>query len=190
MLNTYAFFKFLPEAKHPQMSLKEVGHYPVEQFFIALTLILIFSKIFGELAERLKQPSVLGELVAGIILGGSVLAIVPSVAGVAGYDILHLLAEVGVAILLFEIGLETDLRDLLRVGTTSALVAIVGVVLPFVLGFASILAFEKFGLLSGIDPSLYILLAVTAGATLTATSVGITARVLSDMGRLQSKERR
>ena len=170
------------------MSLEEVGQYPVEKFFIALALILIFSKLFGELAERIKQPSVLGELVAGVILGGSVLAVVPSVSGMSGYDIFHIMAEVGVAILLFEIGLETDLKDLIRVGFTSTLVAIVGVVVPFALGFVSILAFEKFGLLSGIDPSLYVLIAITAGATLTATSVGITARVLSDMNRLQSGE--
>ncbi|MEX0999074.1 MAG: cation:proton antiporter [Thermodesulfobacteriota bacterium] len=170
------------------MSLEESGHLSIEQFFIALALILIFSKIFGELAERIKQPSVLGELVAGVILGGSVLAVVPSVSGMAGYDTFHLLAEVGVAILLFEIGLETDLKDLIKVGPTSTIVAIIGVVVPFALGFASIIAFEKYGLLGGIDPSLNILIAITAGATLTATSVGITARVLSDMNRLQSGE--
>jgi Kef-type K+ transport system membrane component KefB len=170
------------------MSLEESGHLSIEQFFIALALILIFSKIFGELAERIKQPSVLGELIAGVILGGSVLAVVPSVSGMAGYDTFHLLAEVGVAILLFEIGLETDLKDLIKVGPTSTIVAIVGVVVPFALGFASIIAFEKYGLLGGIDPSLNILIAITAGATLTATSVGITARVLSDMNRLQSGE--
>ena len=170
------------------MTLEESGHFSIEQFFLALVCILVFSKIFGELAERIKQPSVLGELVAGVILGGSVLAIVPSVAGMAGYDTFHLLAEVGVAILLFEIGLETDLKDLIKVGFSSTLVAIVGVVVPFALGFASIVAFEHFGLLGGSDPNLNLLIAITAGATLTATSVGITARVLSDMGKLQSGE--
>jgi Kef-type K+ transport system membrane component KefB len=170
------------------MSLEQSGHYSIEHFFIALALILIFSKVFGELAERIKQPSVLGELVAGIILGGSVLAVVPSVAGMAGYDTFHLLAEVGVAILLFEIGLETDLKDLIKVGFTSMLVAIVGVIVPFALGFASILVFEKYGLLGNVDPNFTILIAITVGATLTATSVGITARVLSDMNRLQSGE--
>lgn len=170
------------------MSLEESSHLSIEQFFIALAFILIFSKIFGELAERIKQPSVLGELVAGVILGGSVLAVVPSVSGMVGYDTFHLLAEVGVAILLFEIGLETDLKDLIKVGITSTIVAIVGVVVPFALGFASIIAFEKYGLLGGSDPSLNILIAITVGATLTATSVGITARVLSDMNRLQSGE--
>ena len=170
------------------MSVEEAGHYTVQNFFIAFALVLIASKLFGELAERINQPSVLGELLAGVVLGGSVLAIVPSLPGMSGYEIFHLLAEVGVAILLFEIGLETDLKDLIRVGPTSTLVAIVGVVLPFGLGFGSILAFEKFGLLGTIDPSTNLLIAITAGATLTATSVGITARVLSDMNRLQSGE--
>ncbi len=170
------------------MSIEESGHFSIEQFFLALVCILVFSKIFGELAERIKQPSVLGELVAGVILGGSVLAIVPSASGMLGYDTFHLLAEVGVAILLFEIGLETDLKDLIKVGFTSIIVAVIGVVLPFALGFGSIVAFEHMGLLGSSDPSLNLLIAITAGATLTATSVGITARVLSDMNKLQSGE--
>ena len=170
------------------MSIEESGHFSIEQFFLALICILVFSKIFGELAERIKQPSVLGELVAGVVLGGSVLAIVPSASGMLGYDTFHLLAEVGVAILLFEIGLETDLKDLIKVGFTSTVVAIVGVVLPFALGFGSIIAFEHMGLLGSSDPNLNLLIAITAGATLTATSVGITARVLSDMNKLQSGE--
>ena len=170
------------------MSIEESGHFSIEQFFLALVCILVFSKIFGELAERIKQPSVLGELVAGVVLGGSVLAIVPSVSTMAGYDTFHLLADVGVAILVFEIGLETDLKDLIKVGFTSTVVAIVGVVFPFALGFGSIIAFEHMGLLGGSDPNLNLLIAITAGATLTATSVGITARVLSDMNKLQSGE--
>jgi len=172
------------------MSIEEIGHYPAEKFFIALACILIASKIFGEIAERIKQPSVLGELIAGVILGSSVLAIVPSISGEAGYNTFHLLSEVGVAILLFEIGLETDLGDLLRVGPTSTIVAAIGVVAPFVLGFGSILAFEHFGMLGEINPAYTTIIAITVGATLTATSVGITARVFSDMNRLQSEEAR
>ena len=172
------------------MSIEEIGHYPAEKLFIALACILIASKIFGEIAERIKQPSVLGELIAGVILGSSVLAIVPSISGEAGYNTFHLLSEVGVAILLFEIGLETDLSDLLRVGPTSTIVAAIGVVAPFVLGFGSILAFEHFGMLGEINPAYTTIIAITVGATLTATSVGITARVFSDMNRLQSEEAR
>ena len=169
------------------MIIEEAGHLTVEKFLLALVLILVVSKVFGELFERLKLPSVLGELIAGIILGGSMLAIVPSASGQVGYDTFHLLAEVGVAILLFEIGLETDLGDLIKVGPTSTLVAIVGVVAPFFLGFFSILGFQKFGILDT-DPQLTTIIAITTGATLTATSVGITARVLSDMNRLNTNE--
>ncbi|HZD06109.1 MAG TPA: cation:proton antiporter, partial [Longimicrobiales bacterium] len=78
-------------------------------FFLILIAILAFAKAFGELAERFGQPAVLGELVAGLILGTSVLGWVPLEGPTA--EIIHLLAEVGVAILLFEIGLETDLKE-------------------------------------------------------------------------------
>src|SRR5436309_8226237 len=90
---------------------------------------------------------------------------------------MQVLSELGVLILLFEIGLETDLKNLLRVGGAAAAVAVVGVALPFVLGYAVCRAVGLGGL-----PS------VVAGAALTATSVGITARVLSDLGRLQDPE--
>lgn len=169
------------------MSLEQVGHLPVHKFLLSLALVLVVSKVFGEIAERIKQPSVLGELVAGIILGGSVLALVPSTSGQIGYETFHLLAEVGVAILLFEIGLETDLGDLIKVGPTSTIVAIVGVVLPFLFGYLSIYFFQRYGILN-IDPSFTTIVAITVGATLTATSVGITARVLSDMNRLNTNE--
>jgi Kef-type K+ transport system membrane component KefB len=172
------------------MSLDEAGSFPAEKFLLAFAIILVTSKVFGELAERIKQPAVLGELIAGIVIGGSVLALIPSTPNEPGYLTFHLLAEVGVAILLFEIGLETDLNDLLRLGVTSSLVALVGVVVPFALGFISVLAFEKAGLLGEINPMFTTVIAITAGATLTATSVGITARVLSDINRLQTEEAR
>jgi Na+:H+ antiporter len=167
-----------------------IERYSAERFFSVFALALVASKILGELSQRIKQPAVLGELIAGLVLGGSVLAFVPSTPRELGYETFHLLGEVGVAILLFEIGLETDLRDLIRVGIFSTLVAIVGLILPFFLGFISVLAFEKLGVLSGFNPAFATLVAITVGATLTATSVGITARVLSDMNRLQSKEAR
>jgi Kef-type K+ transport system membrane component KefB len=172
------------------MSLDEAGSFPVEKFLLAFAIVLVTSKVFGEIAERIKQPAVLGELTAGIVIGGSVLALIPSIPSEAGYITFHLLAEVGVAILLFEIGLETDLNDLLRLGVTSSVVALVGVVVPFVLGFISVLAFERAGLLGEINPMFTTVIAITAGATLTATSVGITARVLSDLNRLQTEEAR
>jgi Kef-type K+ transport system membrane component KefB len=115
---------------------------------------------------------VLGELLAGVILGTSVAGLVNP-----KDDVLHLLAELGVVILLFEIGLETDLNKLLKVGGVSTVVAVVGVILPFALGYG---VCRMLGLAN--------LVAIFAGATLTATSVGITARVLADLNRLQEPE--
>lgn len=126
----------------------------------------------GELAERVGQPAVLGELLAGVLLGPSVLGLVHPEAPWLG-----LLAELGVIVLLFEIGLETDLKRLLGSGGTAATVALVGVLLPFLMGFG---VGEAFGL-----PRLP---SIVVGAALTATSVGITARVLADLGRLQDPE--
>jgi Kef-type K+ transport system membrane component KefB len=144
----------------------------VTVFFITLVAILVAAKLLGELAERIGQPAVIGELLAGVVLGSSVLGIVNP-----GDEMIHLLAELGVVILLFEIGLETDLRRLLAVGPAAGTVAIVGVVLPFGLGLL-----VSLGL--GVDT----LTSLVAGAALTATSVGITARVLADLGRLQDPE--
>ncbi|HSG46567.1 MAG TPA: cation:proton antiporter [Longimicrobiales bacterium] len=163
-------------------------HLGPSDFFLILIAILVFAKIFGELAERIGQPSVLGELIAGLVLGGSVLGIVPTGAE-AGADLIHLLAEVGVAILLFEIGLETDLKEMFRVGASSASVAIVGVALPFLLGFAYwFFADPSIGAhLEGVSLGM---IAVFVGATLTATSVGITARVLTDLKLMHRPESR
>ena len=121
---------------------------------------------------RLGQPAVLGELIAGVLAGPSVLGWVDP-----HPEALQLLSELGVLILLFAIGLETDLTQLLRVGGTSMTVAVAGVFLPLVLGY---IACKLLGL-SDIK-------SIMAAATLTATSVGITARVLSDLGYLRSQE--
>jgi Kef-type K+ transport system membrane component KefB len=141
-------------------------------FFGLLVIILGGAKLLGTLAQWIGQPAVLGELVAGVLIGPSVLGIIDP-----KNEVLHLLAEVGVVLLLFEIGLATDLGKLLQVGGSSAVVAIVGVVLPFALGYCICY-------LLGLGN----LVAVVAGAALTATSVGITARVLFDLGRLQEPE--
>jgi Kef-type K+ transport system membrane component KefB len=140
-------------------------------FLVALLSILLGAKLLGELAARLGQPAVLGELVAGLILGPHALGLVPD------HAFLHLLAGFGVLLLLFEIGLETDLDQLLRAGQPALRVALAGVVLPYLGGhlFAAALGLE------GLAP-------VIVGATLTATSVGITARVLADLGRLSTPE--
>lgn len=144
----------------------------IPSILLALGCILIVAKIAGELAERIGQPAVLGELIGGVLLGPSVLGFVDPAS-----HAIHLMSEIGVIVLLFAIGLETDLRKLMRVGTVSAVVAVTGVALPFALGYGVAIAF-------GIVP----LTAIVIGAAMTATSVGITARVFGDLGRLQTTE--
>ena len=162
-------------------------HFEIRDFFFVLILILLFGKLFGEIAERRGQPAVLGELIAGVVLGSSVLAVIPEAGPIT--DVVHVFAEIGVSILLFEIGLETDLKEMFRVGTTASAVALVGVVVPFGLGFV----YWYFARPSiGVDPQgiSFVIVAILVGATLTATSVGITARVLSDLNRMHTPEAR
>lgn len=155
----------------------------IPELFLGLAAMLVAAKLLGELAERLGQPAVLGELIAGVLLGGSVLGVVPT-EGPAG-EIVHVLAELGVLLLLFEIGLETDLREMFRVGTASLSVAAVGVVLPFAFGFVY-WAYVPHAASGGTTD--LTMAAIFVGATLTATSVGITARVLSDLGQMRTEE--
>ncbi|HUP01250.1 MAG TPA: cation:proton antiporter [Gemmatimonadota bacterium] len=153
----------------------EVGH-----FFFIFIIILLAAKLAGELFERLGQPSVLGELVAGVLVGSSVLGLVPVDPADPYGSMVHVLAEVGVVILLFEIGLETDLREMFHVGSSALMVAFVGVVLPFLFGYLFWHYYQ-----GGAS-----LVAIFIGATLTATSVGITARVLTDLGKISTAEAR
>jgi Kef-type K+ transport system membrane component KefB len=138
-----------------------------------LVVVWLAAKIGGEAATRIGQPAVLGELLAGVLVGPGVFGLVHD------SEVLHALAEIGVILLLFEVGLESDLDELLKAGTQSTAVAVTGVVAPFVLGFATMRAFGH--------PTL---VAVFGGATLTATSVGITARVLTDLGKLRETSAR
>jgi Kef-type K+ transport system membrane component KefB len=140
----------------------------LRDLLLSLVLVWLAAKLAGEGMERIGQTAVLGELLAGVLIGPGVLGLVHE------SEVLHALAELGVLILLFEVGLESDIHDLLRAGLQAALVALVGVVVPFAVGY---------GVMHwlGHPP----LLAVFVGATFTATSVGITARVLADLGRLQ-----
>lgn len=142
-------------------------------FLVALAAILIGARVGGEIATRLGQPAVMGEIVAGLLLGPHALGLVPD------HDVIRLLAEIGVLLLLFEIGLSTNLPAMLRVGGAALRVAVVGVALPFLGGYLFALALGTRDLVP-----------VVLGATLTATSVGITARVLSDLGQLDSQEAR
>lgn len=146
-----------------------------------LALLVVAAKCGGLLAERWGQPSVLGELLVGIGAGN----LLPPLFGerglafVRGDPTLHVLAEIGVLVLLFDVGLEADLRALVRVGPSAALVAAIGVITPFALGW---------GVARWLVPGDPPLAHVFVGATLTATSVGITVRVLKDLGSLQSRE--
>ena len=137
------------------------------ELLVGLIVVLLAAKLAGEAMERLGQTAVLGELLAGVVIGPGVLGLVRE------GDVLHALAELGVLILLFEVGLESDLAKLLSAGPQAILVAVAGVVVPFAAGYALMSWLGHPGLV-----------AVFVGATLTATSVGITARVLTDLGRL------
>jgi Kef-type K+ transport system membrane component KefB len=144
----------------------------VHAFFLTLLTILLAARLLGEFAARVGIPPVIGELAAGVLLGPSLLGWVELSA------VIRLLAEIGIILLLFEVGLETDVLRLIRTGVKSLVVAAAGVILPFGFGFVTAVFLFHLDLLT----SLFI------GGTLTATSIGITVRVLSDLGRSQSYE--
>ena len=154
---------------------------PVLSVLLELMVILLAAKLGGDFFERFSQPAVLGELVIGMLLGN---------AHLLGLDVfepfkhdltLEILSDIGVIILLFEVGLESSIKEMMKVGMASFMVAIFGVVAPFFLGWAVGSYFLP-------NESIYVHIFI--GATLTATSVGITARVLKDIGKIQTKEAR
>src|SRR3989344_4478907 len=147
--------------------------------FLFIAVLLIAARV-GSLVERFGQPAVLGELVVGVILGNLGLAGLTFFDLGKADDILGFLAEFGVVILLFQIGLESNIQKMRQVGIRALLVATVGVVVPFVLGTYIVGPW----ILPGLDSNAYLFI----GAALTATSVGITARVFQDLGKLQSPE--
>ncbi|HEX5095475.1 MAG TPA: cation:proton antiporter [Acidimicrobiia bacterium] len=138
-----------------------------------ILVVLVAAKLAAEISERVGIPAVVGEIIAGILIGPSVLDIVGS------DEVLRVLGELGVILLLLEVGLEMDIVELGRVGRTSLFVAVVGVVAPLLLGLG---AMELIG--DDFNTSLFI------GAALTATSVGITARVFGDLRALATTEAR
>lgn len=144
----------------------------IHVLLIQIAAILLAARICGEIALRLKVPPIIGELCAGIILG-------PSLFGwITPNEVLNFLAEIGIILLLFEVGLETDLERLVKAGPKSVVVALAGFVMPFVLGAScSYWLFE-----------LSLMVSLFIGGTLTATSIGITIRVLSDLGRHRELE--
>ncbi|NJN73841.1 MAG: cation:proton antiporter [Limnothrix sp. RL_2_0] len=186
------------EAAEPSMVLAAV--------LLSLVVIYFASKAGGEACARINLPPVLGELVGGVLVGVSAFSLLvfpeggieasqsllmqflQATAGLSPEaapavfatqsEVISVLAELGVIILLFEIGLESDLQELIKVGPQAAIVAIVGVVVPFAAGTAGLVFF--FGI--GTIPAIF------AGAALTATSIGITAKVLAELGQLTTKE--
>ncbi len=141
-------------------------------FFLILLLILVGARLFSELFRKLGLPPVLGELCAGIIMGPSLLGWVEPTATI------KLLAEIGIILLLFDVGLETDLHRLKQSGKNAAVVAVGGFLLPFILG--SWVSYSLF--------SLPLIVSLFIGGTITATSIGITIRVLSDLKKRSSTE--
>ena len=154
---------------------------PVASIVGGLALMLLAAKLGGELAIRVKQPAVLGELVAGILLGNLSFGGAPPFHAIAQNETIEVIAGIGALILLFEVGIESTVGQMLKVGLTSLLVAVLGVVLPFALGWA-----VSAWLMPGASAYVHAFI----GATLTATSVGITARVLQDLGASRTPEAR
>jgi Kef-type K+ transport system membrane component KefB len=153
------------------------GQEAIPVVLLTLAFVLVAAKLAGELLERLGQPAVLGELLVGIVLGNAVLFGGPDTSSLVSNETFTVLAELGAALLLFHVGLESTPKEMLAVGGTAARVAVVGVITPMLLGFGV-------GKLARPDESW--MLHAFLGAMLAATSVGITARVLKDADALRS----
>ncbi|KAF3363088.1 putative Na(+)/H(+) antiporter [Chlamydiales bacterium STE3] len=151
---------------------KQKEFMEIHNFFIQLVLILLSARFLGELAAKHNVPSIIGELFAGVLLGPSLLGLIEP------NDTIKLLANIGIILLLFEVGLETDISRLAQTKAKPFIVACAGVIVPFVLGFIVSYVIFDFDLLV----SLFV------GGTLTATSIGITIRVLADLGKKTSHE--
>ncbi|MDP3900017.1 MAG: cation:proton antiporter [bacterium] len=156
------------------------GHVdPVASVLLWIIVILLAAKIGGEIFEKFNQPAVLGELIFGVLVGNLHLIGITWFIPIASDIHIDILSRIGVIILLFMVGLESNIKEMMKVGVPSLLVATVGVIAPFVLGFfVSKFFFPE----AALNVHLFI------GATLTATSVGITARVFKDLGKLQLPE--
>ncbi len=165
-------FTIIQGEAHIQGQLWNYLSMEVQTFLIQLVVILFSARVFGEIAAYFKIPSVLGELVAGVVIG-------PSLLGFAEINPpIYLLSQIGIILLLFEVGQETDMARLSSAGLKALSVATIGVILPLLFGFIVSYKVFNFALL----PSLFI------GSTLTATSIGITLRVLRDLKKQNSQE--
>jgi Kef-type K+ transport system membrane component KefB len=156
-------------------------HDPVALLLIRLAILLCAAKVAGWAALRMRQPAVLGEIVAGILLGNLTLIGIHGLDPIRTDSLLQMLASLGVILLLFEVGLQSTVKEMLEVGASSTLVAVLGVATPMALGW---------GVGAWLLPEQSTLVHVFLGAILTATSVGITARVLRDLRLMQTIEAR
>jgi Na+:H+ antiporter len=175
------FFIFSPVARAAPAGEAAPAHGLDPAVLIGVAVMLVTAKLGGELFERMGQSSVLGELFAGVLLGNLVIFGFTRVEPLKTNETVAALAELGVIILLFEVGLESDLRQMIQVGWSSLLVASLGVIAPFLLGW---------GVSAYFLPDAARLTHIFIGATLCATSVGITARVFRDLGKLATREAR
>ncbi len=148
---------------------------------LSMIVILLAAKLGGEAFERLRQPVVLGELIAGVVIGNLNLIGIHGLEFLKTEEVVAILAEIGVILLLFEVGLESNIKEMMNVGLSSLLVAMAGVIAPMLLGW---------GVAAWFLPHEGRLVHIYIGAVLCATSVGITARVLRDLGKVRSKEAR
>ena len=146
------------------------------EFLLILAVILLSTKVFGLISERVHMPQVVGALLAGVVLGPSVLGLVEET------DFLLKTSEIGVILLMFMAGLDTDLEELKKTGLASFVIALIGVVVPLIAGTGLYLAFFP-----DMGEPLHMLKALFIGVVLTATSVSITVETLREMGRLKGK---
>lgn len=174
-------FSFPQESDAPSSTGAPSSEEEVAPILVALIIILLAAKMGGDLSERIGQPAVLGELVFGVILGNLYLLGLDWFEPLKHHITIDVLAQIGVILLLFQVGLESNVGQMLSVGFSSVLVATFGVVTPFFLGW---------GVSSYFMPEASVYIHIFVGATLTATSVGITARVLQDMQKITTKEAR
>jgi Kef-type K+ transport system membrane component KefB len=166
----------------PLLGAEPGGHSdPVAPVALWIVVILFAAMLGGDLAVRTGQPAVLGELILGVVLGNLALVGFAGLEAIKSDPFIDMLARIGVLVLLFEVGLESTVRQMLQVGWSSLFVAVLGVLMPFALGW---------GVGAWLLPNHSSYVHAFLGATLTATSVGITARVLKDLGRSQTNEAR
>lgn len=149
------------------------------EIFKDLALIILAAELFGLLAKKLKAPQVVGQIIAGLIIGPAVLGIVNT------SDFIGSLAEVGVMLIMFSAGLETNLKDLMKTGLLALIVACVGVFVPLIGGYLLYSLYHFGGLTAVGTPEFYESLFI--GTIMTATSVGITVQVLKEMGKLKTR---